>query len=382
MLRVVRITVLVGLALTLVACGDHVSSTTAPAAPAATVATRAPATLTPLPTASPNGPIALGSDPRVGTISGGFLSGWKYDGATGAIARDPDAAASGVAALSPSGRYALECRSVVADGLTGRTDLWLIDTRTGTERLLYSPPADPSEPAAQPNPNIPPYVFRRTERAGPWSPDERYLAVWQIPFVSASADADGRPLIVIDVSTGSFVELGYTLVRPPAWRAPHTLAYIAGTGREAWRDKTLRVWTPESGSRDLTAPDEGLAPSWGSDGRLWFVRGASGRYDVASYFAGRGVGDRSIQSIDPSTGTRGTLRRVPGYADEGVSQDGRLLLVLRRTLDAKGGTDVWLELWASRPDGSDAVALLRIRPLTGFGYYGSYPSLSSLRWER
>lgn len=382
-----RTTIIAALALTLVACGDHVSSS----ALAASTATVAPTVALPSPTPAPtpDGPIALGLDPRIGRVSGGILAGWIYDGASGAITRDTTPPTAGPA-TSPKGRYGLETRNVMANGLIDHTDLWLVDQRTGTERVLYTPPpnAPDRKGAGQPNPNIPPYVYQRTEYVGSWSPDERYLTMWQIAMVSASADADGRPLVVIDVTTGARTDLGWSLLAPQAWRAPHTLAYVAGGGRETWKNKTVRIWAPESGTRDLTSAAEvGLAPAWGGDGRLWLVDGPAGEYDVATYFAGHGIGDRTIISLDLLTSARTTFPRATGYADEGVrlSDDGTLLLVLRRKLvdhRAMGAPESWIELWSARPDGSDARALLRVSAYSGFGYYGSYGSLAKLTWQR
>lgn len=375
------------------ACGDLASDShgkSAGSAPKSVETTAIPSTspalVTPAPSAPAiSGPVSLGADPSIGTLSGGPIQGWTYEGRTGALS--PQAAGTpSTGVRSPSGRLVTDQRNVMSGGFIERTDLWLVDTVSGGERLLYSPPpiASSSAKPIQPNLNLPPYVFQRTEWVGSWSPDERYLTMWRIDLVSASMDADGRPFVVIDVTSGAITDLGYTLYAY-AWRAPHTIAYVAGSGRETWNRKTLRVWTPESGSRDITGPEEvGLVPAWGTDGRLWFVRGPAGEYDRATYFAGRGIGDRSIVIVDLVTGVRTTLPRLAGYADEGVrvAEDGRTVLILRRRLDPtlKAIADSWLELWAARSDGSSAHPLLRLGGNGGFGYYGTYPSLAKLVW--
>lgn len=361
----------------------------------ATVGTASPnatARSTPTPTRSGE-PLVLGTDPRAGSISGGLLYGWKFDGRSGTLTPDPPAQPGSGRSTSPSGRW-VEPRNVmdVSGTFIERTDLWLVDTLAGTERLLYSPPElPPQQPGknVQPNPNIPPYPFQRTEYPISWSPDERYLTMWRVESVSASGDADGRPLVVIDIATGALTDLGYALYGyAGAWRAPHTLAYVAGAGRETWLNKTLSVWTPESGPRALTVKDEvGLAPAWGPDGRLWFASGPAGPYDVPTFFSGRGIGDRSIYSLDLATGRRTSLSRIAGYADEGVrvSDDGRLMLIERRKLDPSARTgqspESWLELWLANVDGSDAHALLRVSATNGFGYYGGFSSLANLTWR-
>jgi hypothetical protein len=320
-----------------------------------------------------------------------MLAGFVYEGRTGTITPEPLPASGAGIARSPSGRWITQQRNVWSGGIIDRTDLWLVDTNSGQERLLYSPPPEPSGArAAQPNPAVAPYVFRRTEYVGTFSPDERYLVLWQIAFVSASADADGRPFVVIDVASGALIELGFTLYSAYAWRAPHTLAYVAGGGRETWLSKTLRVWTPESGTRDATAHGEiGLAPTWGPDGRLWFVTGLEGQYDRSAFFSGRGIGDRSIVALDLATGVRALFPRTVDYADEGVrlSDDGRAVLVLRRKLAfvpnrSTTEPDSWVELWSGQSDGSSAHRLVRLSAYAGFGYYGRFDSLAKLDWVR
>jgi hypothetical protein len=356
--------------------------TAAPASPSAS----ATALLAPPATGEP---VAVAADPRAGEISGGLLYGWKYDGRTGTLTKDQTVLPG--SRLSPSGRWRLEGRNVMSGAIIERTDLWLIDTATSVERLLYSPPpATWSGANIQPNQNIPAYPFQRTEAVVSWSPDERYLTLMRIDQVSASWDADGRPLLVIDVASGARTELGEALFGyAGAWRAPHTLAFVAGRGRETWLGKTLTVWTPESGTRAYTTPDEiGIAPAWSADGRLWFVSGPTGPYDVPTFFSGRGIGDRSIFALDIATGLRSPLPRVAGYADEGVrvSDDGRLLLLERRKLDPAPRTgqspNSWLELWIANADGSDAKPLVKMSAVNGFGYYGGYGSLAKLEWVR
>lgn len=376
------------------ACGDlasdryGLSAGSAPkSAETSAIPSPSPVLATPTPSAAAvSGPVSLGADPSIGTLSGGPLQGWSYEGRTGAL-RPQIVGTPNSGVRSPSGRLVADQRNVMSGGFIERTDLWLVDSVSGAERLLYSPPpiASSSAKPIQPNLSLPPYVFQRTEWVGSWSPDERYLTMWRIDLVSASMDADGRPLVVIDVTTGTITELGYTLYAN-SWRAPHTLAYVAGSGRETWKRKTLRVWTPESGTRDITGPVEvGLVPTWGPDGRLWFVRGPAGEYDRATYFAGRGIGDRSIVIVDLVSGVRTTLPRQAGYADEGVrvAEDGRTILILRRRLDPtlKAAPDSWLELWAARSDGSSAKPLLRLDGNGGFGYYGTYPFLARLLWR-
>lgn len=201
-------------------------------------------------------------------------------------------------------------------------------------------------------------------------------------------DADGRQLSVFDVETGASTDLGWTLLdRWLVWRAPHTLAYIAGGNRFTWDHKTLRLWTPETGLRDLTGSDEiALAPVWSADGReILFVRGPSGDYVPLQHFSGTGVGARTLVAIDPKTGDRRTLPAAPGQVQEGVlpSRDGSARLEIRRGTVAPtwkpGDPDPAIEIWYV--DGAGAAPLVRLTTI-GFGYYGAYPALSSFSWSR
>lgn len=348
--------------------------------PSATVPPASPASA---PVGSPPAiPWNAEPDPRAGTIVG---NGWRYDGASGVVTAQPTPVSSG--STSPSGRYAIEQRRVIAGGLIDHTELWLTDSlqQPPLARLLYRPTISADAPKTQPNPALPPYVFRATQISGSWSPDERYLTLWILDEVSASMDADGRPLIVIDVATGKLTELGVTLLRKPAWRAPHTLAYVSGGDRFTWSGKTLRIWSPERGARDVTGPAEiGLEPVWDATGRLWFVTARSGQYLPDRYFALEAEGDRSIAVFDPATGSRSPFARVPEHADEGArpSADGAVVLLLRRavTRDWRANNEV-MELWIANADGSEQRRLLRL-PGSGFGYYGSFPSLTALTWSR
>src|SRR5438552_1526208 len=153
-----------------------------------------------------------------------------------------------------------------------------------------------------------------------WSPDGRYVALWEVDSYSGSVDLDGRPLLVIEAAAGTKVTLGRTLLYgSTAWTPPHTLAFVAGFGRGVWEDKRLRLWSPETGIRDLTS--EGIAsfaPAWSGDGHsLYFASGPAGEYDPLAVFAGQGVGDRRIAVLHIATGARRSLAHEPGYVEEG-----------------------------------------------------------------
>ncbi|MDE3192578.1 MAG: PD40 domain-containing protein [Chloroflexota bacterium] len=221
-----------------------------------------------------------------------------------------------------------------------------------------------------------------------WSPDGRYVALWEIDQFS-SADLDGRPLVVVDVRTGQRTDLGRTLLNgTTAWTAPHTLAYVAGASRVVWEHKTLRLWTSEHGITDVTpASVAAFAPVWSSDGRrLYFIAGPPGGWDPLSAANGRGVGDRRIDVYDAATGAVRALPHAPGYVEEGVrpSRDGSRLLVLRRRIvhsaDLASTRPEDLEVWLTEADGRNGTPLVGF-PGYGLGYYGYYTGPSEWTWS-
>jgi WD40 repeat protein len=222
-----------------------------------------------------------------------------------------------------------------------------------------------------------------------WSPDGRYVALWELDQYSGSVDMDGRPLVIIDVQSGARTDLGKTLLYgTTAWTAPHTLAYVAGVGRFVWDTKTLRLWSPEEGVRDVTAPAiAALGPAWSADGRsLYFVSGPAGQWDPLAAVAGRGVGDRRISVYDAVTGVTHALAHETGYVEEGVrpSRDGSRLLVLRRrtaaaaTLQAIPAVD--MEIWLTDANGGNGTVLVRF-PSYGLNAYGYLAGPSEWTWS-
>src|SRR5438270_11497583 len=190
-----------------------------------------------------------------------------------------------------------------------------------------------------------------------WSPDGRYVLIWEVDFFSGSVDMDGRPLIVIDARTGMRFDLGRTLLHgTTAWSPPHTLAFAAGFGREVSQEKTLRLWAPETGVRDVSPiGTAALAPVWSASGQsLYFVSGPAGEYGPLPFFTGHAIGDRRISVYDLASGTTRTLAHEPGYVEEGVrpSRDGSRLLVLRARHRARPHRErrLWVLRLVSRPE--------------------------------
>ena len=313
---------------------------------------------------SPVAPIVMTAVREAGAILGIRASGgtYTYDGQTGSLSFFPAARARTEHPALTGSLVAVEHVAQASPQSTVLVPKELAIRDRGTERVIYRAPQNTDG----------------TFYWSGWSPDARYLAVWEIDRVSGSLDMDGRPLVVIDVQTGARADLGRTLLSgTTAWSAPHTLAYIAGAGREPWNTKALRVWSPERGIQDVTAPSvAAFGPAWSSDGRsLYFVSGPAGNWDPLAAAAGNGVGDRRVSIYDTSTGSTSSLPNGPGYVIEGVrpSRDGSHLLVLRRhtilARDSASIPSVDLDIALTDAGGSSAIVLLRF-PGYGLNAYG------------
>jgi hypothetical protein len=293
---------------------------------------------------------------------------WRYDGVRGTL-EQPAALDEPLEHPAPTGtRLAVERQTRTPGGFAISNELAIRDAPGGTERVVYRAPE----------------LFYWSG----WSPDGRYVALWEVDSYSGSVDLDGRPLVVIDTATGRRFDLGRTLLNgSTAWTSAHMLAFVAGLGRDVWKDKSLRLWSPESGIRDVSPPGiSSFAPAWSADGAsLYFASGPAGDYEPLSVFAGQGVGDRHITVYDVATGKLGSLAREPGYVEEGArpSRDGRKLLLLRRktvvATDMRSIPDAPLEVWLTDPSGGHGVALVRITKT--FGYYGWDPGPSEWQWS-
>jgi hypothetical protein len=309
-------------------------------------------------------PVVVSAVREAGAILGIRASGgtYTYDGQTGTLSFFPAARARTEHAAPRGPLLAVEHLAQASPQSTVLVAKELAIRDGSVERVIYRAPqnADSS------------FYWSG------WSPDARYVAVWEIDHVSGSIDMDGRPLVVIDAQTGVRTDLGRTLLSgTTAWTAPHTLAYVAGIGREPWNTKTLRLWSPERGVQDLTKPSvAAFGPAWSSDGRsLYFVSGPAGNWDPLAAVAGNGVGDRHVTIYDRSTGSTHSLPNGPGYVVEGVrpSRDSSHLLVLRRhttvARDIASIPPVDVDIVLTDMSGSSAAVLVRF-PGYGLNAYG------------
>src|SRR5206468_1197205 len=103
---------------------------------------------------------------------------------------------AGQLALSPDSRRVAVLRSTPGATFDARqhNSLWVIEP-TGTPRRLYEPAGATA------------FLFTVA-----WSPDGRWLTVWEQPVVSNSWGADGDRLLLVDPTDGRVTDLGKTLL--------------------------------------------------------------------------------------------------------------------------------------------------------------------------
>ena len=284
---------------------------------------------------------------------------------------------AGGAVWSPDGTRLLILRTVRArpgPGLDpGQTALWLLD-RDGRLRELYRP--TPQGILGSPR----------------WSPDGRSALVRRIGTTSNSFGADGTETatLLVDLGTGRVSDLGVVLNSGWAlWGPDGSLAYVRGSGRMTWENKTLVVRGSDGRERISNASGErvALAPDWDlAHGRLGWVSGPAvpGSGNGDGYIDGLGAGSRVGMIADGAR--RSEVRCGEGRVVEGLrfSNDGGALLLLCRT---PGRDPRPLELWLYRiADGTSAPLVRGIASdpqAAGFGFYGMQPNLVAITaWSR
>ena len=302
-------------------------------------------------------PVLLRAVPEAGSFVLPYRGGWRYDGRQGTLV-PAVSAAERIERPSPTGTLtAIKRQSLTPGGYAFSKELAVRDRPGGPERTIYRAPE----------------MFYWLG----WSPDGRFVALWEIEQYSGSVDQDGRPLVVIDAANGAQVNLGRTLLfGTTAWRSPHTLAFVSGSFRMLWDSKALRLWSPEEGLSDVSPSSAAaFAPVWSADGgSLYFASGPAGQYDPLRIWAGRGPGDRSISVYQIASAKAHALAHEPGYAEEGArpSRNGERLLVLRRkTIEATSISAIphtSLEIWLTDAQGANGTPLLGFP--SAFGAYG------------
>ncbi len=240
--------------------------------------------------------------------------------------------------------------------------IWSVETQHGSEPVeLYAIPGPPQDG-----------LILAGWAAGEPSPS---LLFWRDPLFSASAAADGLPLLCLSPDGGEPVVVAdFTLLHPDFWSGSPTgrqIALTAGAGRETWTNKRIVLVNLETGDREyLTDETESaFSPVFSPDGRRIAYVAAP---DVGHVWGGdeaeAGMAQRRIWVMTADGSDRRRLTEDPAYRDERPlwSADGTHLLFAR--LDGEGGISLWL---VDAAGGAPRRVVDGLTPSPQwFGYYG------------
>lgn len=176
---------------------------------------------------------------------------------------------------------------------------------------------------------------------GNWSPDSRYLLYWENTLGSASIQADGLPMRVLDVKSGEGKIVATTLTNPiyQSWSPDSTkLAFTNGGYRSAQVNKWLSIFDVATGRVDDIIPKETLVTgmvNWSPDGK-WIavaaVEGSKTGEEYADYMGwdNPAIAARRIYLVDPVTGDFRRLTKSEAYEDAPRwSEDGKRLFFVQ-----------------------------------------------------
>jgi dipeptidyl aminopeptidase/acylaminoacyl peptidase len=224
-----------------------------------------------------------------------------------------------------------------------------------------------------------------------WSKDGRFLLFWQGDVVSASAMADGLPLLRLPLDGGAPLEVAdVTLLHPDFWSESPTDQHVAltvGSGRETWTHKQIALLDLETGSLEhLTEKTvAAFSPVFSPDGQqIAYVAAPDVGYAGGGDPAKAGAAQRRIWVMNADGSNQRPLTDDPAYRDERPlwSVSGTHLLFAR--VDGDDRVSLWLLDVAS--DNLEKV-VDELGPLPGptfdwFGYYGHVEWEQLFDWQR
>jgi Tol biopolymer transport system component len=243
-----------------------------------------------------------------------------------------------------------------------------------------------------------PATVKDTVDIGVWSPDGRWIAVWQ-GSPDPTARSAGLPVFVIPATGGSAQQLASAALPRDtflAWSpAGDRIAIVEGAGPETWADKNIVVASADGSERQAISDESvaDLAPAWSPDGgQIAFVSEPATEPGQAEQDYPALVQIRRIWIMNSDGTDKLQLTSDPNYGDEFPqwSANGQHILFVRQQAATIGATApatpesqaAAAEVWLMNADGSDQRKLADGLSGGGVGYYGYLDWGQWLDWYR
>lgn len=249
----------------------------------------------------------------------------------------------------------------------GPVQVWKVPTdaeKPGTPAIAYQTP-DPCANCWPPS----------EVDLGQWSPDSRYILFWR-GMLSASLQADGMPMDLLDTETGKVTPVADAALLNPRYQswAPDSskLAVTAGGYRSAQEHKWLDVFDVKTGTVTTVISESEQIPgivAWSPTGNLIayaaILRSEAVNPDWMA-FENPAILARRVYLLDSKTGKHWRLNDANAFQDAPVwSKDGKTLYYVQRE-----SNDMVLMTADPTTGRAQPVQGARQPAPSGVGYYG------------
>jgi len=272
---------------------------------------------------------------------------------------------------SPDGRQLAYVLQFHGPDALPDVSIGIVDLESGP-RELYAPPS----------PSQDDFVL-----AG-WTPDGRSVLFWH-PSFSASALADGQPLLRLPLAGGEPVAVADSMLLHPDFRNSSStgqhMALTVGAGRETWTNKRIVLIYLETGGWEYLTDEavSAFSPTFSPDGsQIAYVAAP----DVGHVWGGNeakvGAAQRRIWVMNVDGSDQHPLTDDPAYRDERPLWSGDGTHVLFARMDNQDRASLWI-IPAEGGDPQQIVDGLMMDELTGwFGNYGHIEWDAFFDWWR